>query len=285
MTLPGNGAGAREEGSMSYVRSDVVRLTPSLVKGLRQCGHQQLWLQAHPERQKPYLETGASARGHSMHAALAEFHRAGGAAAFSSEGLRQLLRRAWVAGVHGDAEEERLARLECEAQLDAYYLAFGGDGGTLATERSCGFLRGLEGVVTEWFGRLDWARRLPGGGLEVVDWKTCRHPATPEALAADPVTVMYGRLARHLAEREFGHRGGPVRFSHVYLDRAQKVSVDLTRELVAAAERELAALARGLLRRRLPPAEGPWCAWNGGCPARLAGDCPLFPPLEVEGEW
>jgi hypothetical protein len=67
--------------------------------------------------------------------------------------------------------------------------------------------------------------------------------------------------------------------------RAEKVTVALTREMVAEAETELARLARGVAERRLEAAEGPWCAWRGGCPVRAAGECPLFRAAEVEGEW
>ena len=44
-------------------------------------------------------------------------------------------------------------------------------------------------------------------------------------------------------------------------------------------------LARGLECGDLAPTEGPWCGWGGGCPVRAAGQCPLFPPAQLDGEW
>jgi RecB family exonuclease len=268
------------------IEQEIVKLTPSLVAALRQCALHATWQRAHPEARPVFAETPATARGKSLHGALAEFHRQGGAETQTLADLRRLLGELWVREGYPDAEEEQLARLRCEAELDTYYEVFGRDGGTLATERSYSFYRNLGEVRTEWFGRIDWLRTLPEGrGIEVVDWKTHGRTVPPESLAADPVTVMYGRLARALAQRQLGWTGGPVRFSLLFLDRAEKVSVDLTREMVQAAEAELARLAHGLRHGGLPPGEGPWCFWQGGCPVRLAGECPLFPAPTEEGEW
>jgi hypothetical protein len=267
------------------VQSETIRLTPSGVAALRQCGHRELWLREHPRKRVPFQESAASARGKSLHAALALFHGTGGAEERGPEELKRLLGRCWVREGYPDEEEERLSRLQCEAMLEAYYPVFGSDGGTLATERTWSFFRDLEGLRTEWYGRLDWVREAPEGGLEVVDWKARGQRLSPEALAADPVSVMYARLARSLAEREWGWAGGPVRFSLVYLGEAgaEKVSVPITRERVREAEAELARLARGLQAGRLAATEGVWCSW--GCPVQAAGECALFPAVAVEGEW
>jgi RecB family exonuclease len=262
-----------------------LKLTPSLLSALRQCGHQTLWLRDHPERRRAFVETPASARGKAMHGALAEFHRMGGAPVFSPGELKSLLRFYWTGEGHADPEEERLALLQCETELEAYYERFGRDGGTLAVERSWSLLRDLDGLRTEWAGRMDWVRELPGGGLEVLDWKSGARNASPESLAADPITVVYGRLGRDMARRQMSWAGREVRFTLVFLGTAEKVSVQITREMVETAEAELARLARGLERGGLPAAEGAWCAWGGGCPVRAAGQCPLFPPAELDGEW
>jgi RecB family exonuclease len=270
---------------MTTVQSDVLKLTSSLVNALGQCGFQQSWLRRHPQPRHPFQETPTTAIGKSVHAALAELHRRGGARALSLADLHRLLARNWVREGYPDAEEERLARLRAEADLAAYYDRFGADDGTIATERSWSFYRELDGLRTEWFGRMDWVREHPEGGIEVVDWKTWAQLPTSEAVAADPVTVMYGRLGRHLAQRLLGWPGGPVRFSLLFVGQAEKVTVSITRELVREAEAELTRLAHGLADGTLAPQEGPWCAWQGGCPVRNAGQCPLFPAVEEEGEW
>lgn len=276
-------------GPASRVPPAPLRLSPSRVAALRQCGRRQQWLEAHPQP-RSFVESPASARGKSLHAALAAFHRGGGARELGLADLQRLLARHWLRDGYPDAEEERLSRLQAEADLARYYDTFGHDDGTLATERTWRFYRTLDGLLTEWHGRLDWLRR--DQGLEIVDWKSGGPPCSPEALAADPATVMYGRLARSLAEQHPGtHEVGgwprvPVRFSLIFLERAEKVTVEISAEMVRAAEAELAALARALLAEGpLPAAEGPWCMWNAGCPARSAGACPLFPPAPLEGEW
>ncbi len=266
----------------------VVRLSPSLVTGARQCGFRQAWLRCRPKQ--PFIETPLTAKSKSMHAALAQFHRRGGAATQDLDALLRFLRREWLGEPFSDPEEDRLARLECEAVLATYYALHGRDGGTLATEKSWNLLRPLGDHQTEWWGRMDWVRERPEGGIEVVDWKSKSHVPSPEALAEDPVTVMYARLAREFYERRTGRTEGRVWFSHLYLDPEQprKVSVAVSREMVRAAEAELRVLTDGLVEGALPPAEGPWCEWGGGCPVRAAGECPLYPgaegPTEV-GEW
>lgn len=269
---------------MPETRNVTLRLTPSLVTALARCGHRELWLRRQPGT-APFVETAASSRGKSLHAALAAFHRQGGAAALSAAGLHELLARHWARASYPDAEAERLARRCSEAELERYYHAFGADAGTLATERSWTLHRELEGLRTEWHGRLDWLRQADDGSLEVIDWKTCQQVPSPEALAADPAAMLQARLARALAARQRNWPTRPVRVSYLYLGTAEKVSVVVTREMIRAAEAELARLARGLRRRDLPATEGPWCAWNGGCPVQQAGQCPLFPPPELVGEW
>ena len=261
----------------------LIKLTPTRVASLRQCGFQPLWLRDHPEHRRAFTETPASARGKALHAALAEFHRMGGAETYTPTDLNALLRFYWPSEGFTDAEEERLAQLQCEADLKQYYARCGRTSGTLAVERSWTLLRDLDGRRTEWAGRMDWVRELPGGGLEIVDWKTGGRPATAEILAADPVTILYARLGRDMARRQFSWAGREIRFAHVYLGSGEKLSVQITREMVEAAEAELSRLARGLESGDLPPAEGPWCQW--GCPVKAAGACPLFPPAALDGEW
>jgi RecB family exonuclease len=270
---------------MLEVGDGAITLTPSGVAAFRRCGFQQLWLREQGEGPRACFETPAAARGRSLHAALAEFHRNGGAATQSLAELHRLLRCSWLRQGYPDAEEERIARLRSEQELATYYETFGYDEGTLATERTWSFYRVLDGVPTHWCGRLDWLRREPGGGLEVIDWKSGAAWMTPEALADDPAPVLYARLGRSLAERHLNWPRVPVTFSLLCLERAEKVSVRITREMVQAAEAELAALARGLQAGDLPATEGPWCSWQGGCQVKRAGACPLFPAPPVEGEW
>lgn len=263
----------------------LVKLTPSLVGGLRRCGRQTVWLRERPERRPPFVESAASARGKALHGALAEFHRMGGAAAFTKAELKSLLRFYWTGEGYPDPEEQRLAQMQCDVELETYYDRFGRETGTLAVERSWALLRDLDGLRTEWAGRMDWVRELPNGGLEVVDWKSGGQTLAEPAVAADPATVIYARLGRDLARRQMGWAGKEIRFSLVFLGTAEKLSVVITRDMVAAAEEELTRLARGLGQGDLPAAEGAWCEWSGGCPVRRAGACPLFPPAELDGEW
>src|SRR5438046_1769386 len=146
----------RKEANMLETATVPIRLTPSSVTALRQCGFRQIWTNEGSGRRPPFIETAASARGKSVHAALAVFHRNGGSATYSLQALRAVLARRWVREGYPDEEEERLARLRSEDELEAYYETFGAEGGTLATERTWSFYRELDGMRTEWLGRLDW---------------------------------------------------------------------------------------------------------------------------------
>src|SRR5207244_3310170 len=117
---------------------------------------------------------------------------------------------------------------------------------TVTTERSWSLLRDLGGIRTQWVGRLDWVRTPSDGVLEVVDWKTSCRLIDTLALEADITVVMYARLARSLVQREVGWNGREVRFSHLYVAQGERVTVVITREMVAAAENALATLALGL---------------------------------------
>ena len=86
-----------------------IKLTPTLVGTLRQCGFQPLWLRDHPGHRRAFIETPASALGKALHAALAEFHRMGGAETYTRADLNALLRSYWPGEGFTDAEEERLA--------------------------------------------------------------------------------------------------------------------------------------------------------------------------------
>ena len=126
-----------------------------------------------------------------VHQVLERFH-AGGAASRSLPELLGLLEAGWRRGGFGDSEEERQLRAKAGQALIRYHERFQGEEGEpVWFERSFTFKLGPHLLR----GRVDRVDRLPGGGYELIDYKTGR-PKSAAQLKEDVQLSLYAVGAR-----------------------------------------------------------------------------------------
>ena len=132
-----------------------------------------------------------------VHQVLERFHarrRAGG----SLPELLGLLDAGWRRGGFGDSEEERQLRGKATAALTRYHARFQAEEAEpVWFERSFPFRLGPHLLR----GRVDRVDRLPGGGYELIDYKTGRPKTAGAAARRRPAVAVRGRRARGLAAR------------------------------------------------------------------------------------
>jgi hypothetical protein len=114
-------------------------------------------------------------------------------------------------------------------------------------------------------GAVDVLAREPPGRMLVIDYKSDRLEG------ADPADVVAGEYAtQRLVYATAVLRAGAaaVEVVHVFLEAPERpVSAEFTRADAETLERELGALASGVLERRFTVSEVPHRALCSGCPA------------------
>jgi RecB family exonuclease len=155
-----------------------------------------------------------------VHQVLERFHSAGGEREGSAEQgtlaeLLDLLDTAWRRAGLGDGAQERELRQKARQALTRYHERLREEPAQpLWFERSFAFDLGPHHVR----GRVDRVDRLPGGGYELIDYKT-GYPKTPEELSEDIQLSLYAIAAREAWELE------DTRESYYYVLDDRKVPV------------------------------------------------------------
>lgn len=185
--------------------------------------------------------------GASLHRALQQYHRAGGPQRQDASALIGWLEQEWVpAGYESVASEQAHLALGRDVLTAYHHQGAGQEGETLFTEKVLCSNMG-DYILT---GRVDRLDALPGGDLEVIDYKSGAHLPSVAEVADDLPLAIY----QLLCARQFGCPR--VKASLYHLRTQRKVSVTRTAEdlqPVAAgidrifaeiqAEREFAPLA------------------------------------------
>jgi RecB family exonuclease len=195
--------------------------------------------------------TAGHAFGGSLHRALQDFHRRGGAEQVSLDELLHTLRERWSDAGFA-SEEEAAARLaEGEALLGQYYEIHPEPGReTLWTEKTV--QHRYDAFVL--FGKVDRLDRRPDGALEVVDYKSGRLSVTEDEVRESLALKIYQLLVARQ------HPGTPVYTGILCLRSGQSASVLRTDEELDEAEREISAVVRRILRdEEMPPLPGEQC--------------------------
>jgi len=148
-----------------------------------------------------------------VHQVLERFHGAGGS---SIDELHGLLAAGWRRGGFGDSEEERQLREKARAALSAYHRRFSHEQGEpMWFERAFSFRLGAHQLR----GRVDRVDRLPGGGYELIDYKTGR-PKSRSQLQDDVQLSLYAIGARE------AWRLDPELRSYYYVLDDEKVALE-----------------------------------------------------------
>ena len=210
-----------------------------------------------PQRSSPAL-----AFGDSLHRALFRFHDRPVPVAPPLAELHELLELHWVSDGYASASEEQMYRDHGRQVLEQYHRE------NAATFRIPAALEHrftieVEGVSVS--GVIDRMDRLPGGGYEIVDYKTNRRLPPQARIDADLQLSVY-----HLAAKEvWGIE--PERLTLYYLLPGQRMSTTRTAADVDQLRRRIATVADRVSAGKFEPRANPLCDWCEYQPL-----CPLF---------
>ncbi len=195
-----------------------------------------------------------------VHQVLERFHQ-GGAAAGSLPELLGLLDAGWRRGGFGDSEEERQLRAKATQALLRYHERFQGEESEpVWFERAFSFSLGPHLLR----GRVDRVDKLPGGGYELIDYKTGR-PKSATQLREDVQLSLYAVGARESWQLEAAHQ------AYYYVLDDEKVPVERSAEDRDWITETVFEVADGILGQGFEPTPS-WsacsmCDYRIACPA------------------
>jgi DNA helicase-2/ATP-dependent DNA helicase PcrA len=195
-----------------------------------------------------------------VHQVLERFHQ-GGTAHGSLPELLGLLEAGWRRGGFGDSEEERQLRAKATEALLRYHERFQGDAAEpVWFERAFAFKLGPHLLR----GRVDRVDKLPGGGYELIDYKTGR-PKSAAQLREDVQLSLYAVGARESWQLEAAHQ------AYYYVLDDEKVPVERSAEDRDWITETVLEVADGILGQGFEPTPS-WsacsmCDYRIACPA------------------
>jgi putative RecB family exonuclease len=207
--------------------------------------------------------------GDSLHRALHRFHSRPVPVAPSLPELLGYLDDAWV--VDGTSEAEQAAYREHARQVLTQYHRDNAADYRIPAALEFRFGIEVEGVTIS--GAIDRMDRLPGGGYEIIDYKTNRRLPPRSRVDADLQLSIY-----HLAAWEIWGIE-PERLTLYYLLPGQRMTTSRTLADVDTLRRRIAAVAERIEQGRFEPRENPLCGW---CDYRHL--CPLFRHRDERGD-
>jgi putative RecB family exonuclease len=220
--------------------------------------------------------------GDSLHRALYMFHDRPVPVAPSLAELWASLDDVWVSEGFRDEAEERLYR-EHGREVLARYHADNADAYRIPAALEFRFQVEVEGVTLS--GVIDRMDRLPGGGYEIIDYKTNRRLPPQVRVERDLQLSLY-----HLAAREvWGIE--PERLTLYFLLPGQRMSTTRTPASVDDLRRRVATVAERIDAGMFEPRENPlcdWCDYQRLCPLyRHRFEREASPPKinEIVDEW
>ena len=193
-----------------------------------------------------------------VHQVLERFHGTGGG---SLEEMMRLLEAGWRRGGFSDSDEERQLREKARAALTRYHERLGeGDAEPRWFERSFNFALGRNHIR----GRVDRIDALPGGGYELIDYKT-GVPRRAEQLRDDVQLALYAVAAREAWQIEATER------SYYYVLDDVRVRLGATDGAPAWIEETVAEVADGIMAQAFEPTPShavcSMCEYRIACPA------------------
>jgi len=218
-----------------------------------------------PQRQSPALSFGDS-----LHRALFRFHDRPVPVPPSLAELHELLDLHWVAGGYASPSEEQMYRDHGRQVLANYHHENAGEY-RIPAALEHRFTIEVEGVQLS--GVIDRMDRIPGGGYEIVDYKTNRRLPPQARIDQDLQLSVY-----HLAAKEvWGIE--PERLTLYYLLPGQRMSTTRTRSDVDELRRRIATVAERIAAEKFDPRPNPLCDW-----CEYQALCPVYRHRAEQGE-
>jgi putative RecB family exonuclease len=214
------------------------------------------------EERVPTGTSPALSFGDSLHQALFRFHDRPVPVAPSLPDLWGILEDVWTSEGYTSESEERLYREHAREVLGRYHRE-NADGYRIPAALEFRFRVEVEGVTVS--GVIDRMDRLPGGGYEIIDYKTNRRLPPRSAIDRDLQLSIY-----HLAAGEiWGIQ--PERLTLYYLLPGQRMTTSRTPEDIDGLRRRIATVADRISSGRFEPRENPLCGW-----CDFQSLCPLY---------
>ncbi|HEX6331110.1 MAG TPA: PD-(D/E)XK nuclease family protein [Actinomycetota bacterium] len=214
------------------------------------------------EDRVPRSPSPALSFGDSLHRALHLFHDRPVPVPPSLEELHEMLDLTWVSDGFTGESEERMYRDHGRQVLAQYHREAAPDY-RIPAALEFRFTVEVEGV--ELSGVIDRMDRIPGGGYEIIDYKTNRRLPPQARIDADLQLSVY-----HLAAKEvWGIE--PERLTLHYLLPAQRMTTRRTTADVDLLRRRIATVAERIAAGKFEPRQNPLCDWCEYQPL-----CPLF---------
>jgi RecB family exonuclease len=236
------------------------------------------------EDRLPVVPSPALAFGDSLHRALHRFHDRPVPVPPPLEELQEILSDVWVTDGYRSEEEEGLY-LDHGRQVLAEYHRENAPAYRIPAALEYHFSIEVEGVQIQ--GTIDRLDRIPGGGYEIIDYKTSRRLPPQAQVDRDLQLSVY-----HLAAREvWGIE--PERLTLYYLLPGQRMSTVRTGDDAEELRRRIAIVAERIEAGKFEPKQNPlcdWCDYQRRCPLyrhryeREEGD-PTPRMTEIVDEW
>jgi putative RecB family exonuclease len=214
------------------------------------------------EDRVPQGRSAALSFGDSLHRALHLFHNRPVPVAPSVDELLEMLEACWVSEGFVDASEER-TYVDHGRQVLAQYHRENAEAYRIPAALEFRFTIDIEGVALS--GVIDRMDRIPGGGYEIVDYKTNRRLPPQARIDQDLQLSIYHMAAREIWGIE------PERLTLYYLLPGQRMTTVRTARDMDELRRRIAIVAQRIDAGMFEPRQNPLCDWCEYQPL-----CPLF---------
>ena len=214
------------------------------------------------EDRVPQGRSAALSFGDSLHRALHLFHNRPVPVPPSVDELLEMLDACWVSEGFVNDSEERTYQDHGRQVLSRYHHENAGDY-RIPAALEFRFTIDVEGVALS--GVIDRMDRIPGGGYEIVDYKTNRRLPPQARIDQDLQLSIYHMAAREIWGIE------PERLTLYYLLPGQRMTTVRTPKDVDELRRRIGVVAQRIDAGLFEPRQNPLCDWCEYQPL-----CPLF---------
>jgi putative RecB family exonuclease len=210
----------------------------------------------------PTTSSPALSFGDALHRTLYRFHDRPVPVAPSLEELHEMLEAEWVGDGYRDPGEEALYRDHARQILADYHRV---NAGSFRIPAALEFRFTVEVDGIQLSGVIDRLDRIPGGGYEIVDYKTSRRLPPKAVIDRDLQLSLYYLAAKRIWGIE------PERLTLYYLLPGERMSTFRTPADEEDLRRRIATVAERIAAGKFEPRPNPLCDW---CDFQQV--CPLF---------
>jgi RecB family exonuclease len=214
------------------------------------------------EERLPTAHSPALSFGDSLHRALHRFHDRPVPVAPALPQLQEFLDDEWVSDGFRDPGEEAMYRDHAHQVLAAYHRENAEDF-RIPAALEFRFSIEVEGVQVS--GVIDRMDRIPGGGYEIIDYKTSRRLPPKSRVDQDLQLSVYYLAAREIWGIE------PERLTLYFLLPGQRMTTFRTPAHADELKRRIATVAERIEAGKFEPRQNPLCDW-----CDFQDRCPLF---------